>query len=146
MANKVRSLLLARVLGSIFFRRSNNKASRYARSSKSLFELIQQVANKTSSLGVAGSFSAAKEQVNLLVRMLRSYARGEYKGLPWKSLVRIVAVLIYFVSPLDLVPDFLPILGLTDDIALLLWVVNALGEDIEKFRRWENDRTSIKIG
>ncbi|WP_206512968.1 YkvA family protein [Larkinella soli] len=138
--------LLSAVLSSIFFRRSTQKASRYTRSGKSLMDLIRRVAEKSGSLGVGGSYSAARDQINLLVRMVRAYAKGEYRSLPSKTLVRLVAVLIYFVSPLDFLPDVLPVLGLTDDIALILWLVSSIGDDIEKFSQWERDRSSIKIG
>ncbi|WP_234733483.1 YkvA family protein [Tellurirhabdus bombi] len=142
MANNT---LLTRVLSSIFFRKSAGKASRYVRSSKSLFELINKVATKTSDLGVTGSYSAAKDQVGLLVRMVRAYAKGEYKAIPQKSLLSVVAVLLYFINPFDLILDVLPVIGFADDVALLLWLVNSIGSDIEKFRIWEEDRKTIKI-
>jgi len=143
MANRK---LLTTVLSSIFFRNSTKKAARYARSSKSLLALIQQVAEKTSVLGVTGSYAVAKDQINLLVRMVRAYAKGEYRAIPGKTLLRLVAVLVYFVSPIDVLPDFLPIVGMADDIALLLWLFSSLSDDFEKFSQWEKDRLSIKVG
>jgi uncharacterized membrane protein YkvA (DUF1232 family) len=143
MANRQ---LLSAVLKSMFFRRSTQQASRYARSSKSLLELIQQVATKTSAIGVGASYVAAKDHINLLVRMVRAYAKGEYRAISSKTLIRLVGVLVYFVSPLDFLPDFLPVLGLTDDIALILWLMSSIGDDIQKFSQWENDHASIKIG
>lgn len=141
----LRNVLLNRVLGSLFFRRSNKKAGRYARSGKSLLELIQQVAAKTSALGMSGSYGAVRDQVGLLVRMVRAYAKGEYRVLPQKSLISIVAVLVYFVSPIDLIVDVIPLIGFADDVALILWLFRSLSGDIEKFRQWEADRKTIKI-
>ena len=57
-------------------------------------------------------------------------------------MIRVIAVLIYFVSPIDILPDFLPIVGLTDDIALMLWLFSGIKDDIEKFRQWEHPATS----
>ncbi|GAA4452583.1 YkvA family protein [Nibrella saemangeumensis] len=143
MAN---SKLIAQVLASIFFRRSNVKAARYARNSRSLFGLVQQVLTK--SKGLTGSnIQDVRNHIALMARMVKAYASGEYKNIPWKSLIRMIAVLIYFVSPLDFIPDFLPIIGVTDDIALVFWLVSAMGTDIEKFRQWEESRkTTISIG
>ncbi len=83
-----------------------------------LFELAGEVVNKLKHVGFKGNLSEFQSSVQLLVRMVKAYSNGTYKNLPWKSLVSIVAVLIYFVSPIDLIPDFLPVIGITDDIAL----------------------------
>ena len=133
MANKS---LITRILTSIFFKRANIGAVRYARNSRSLFNLIREAVDKSG--GLSGSNIAAfREQLSVVTRLLRAYASGEYRQLPWKTLIRVIAVLIYFVSPIDVLPDFLPIIGLTDDIALMLWLFNGIRGDIEKFRQWE---------
>lgn len=133
MANKS---LVTRILTSLFFKRANIGAVRYARNSKSLFNLIRDAVNKSG--GLSGkNVTAFREQLSIITRLLKAYASGEYRQLPWKTLIRIIAVLIYFVSPIDILPDFLPIIGLTDDIALMLWLFSGMGDDIEKFRQWE---------
>ncbi len=133
--------LVARVLTSFFFKRANIGAVRYARNSKSLFNLIRDALNKSG--GLSGkNIGLFREQLGTVTRLLKAYASGEYRQLPWKTLIRVIAVLIYFVSPIDILPDFLPIVGLTDDIALMLWLFSGLGDDIEKFRQWEVGATT----
>lgn len=128
--------LITRILSSIFFKRANAGAVRYARNSRSLFELVREALEKSGGLSGA-NFATFREQLGIVARLVRAYASGEYRELPWKTLLRVVAVLIYFVSPIDILPDFLPIVGLTDDIALMLWLFNGIKDDIEKFRQWE---------
>ncbi|MEO6684399.1 MAG: YkvA family protein, partial [Dyadobacter sp.] len=111
-----------------------------------LFELAGEVVGKLKHVGFKGNLSEFQSSVQLLVRMVKAYSSGAYKNLPWKSLVSIVAVLIYFVSPIDLIPDFLPVIGITDDIALVLWLIRTLGEDIRKFSEWEKNEKTINIG
>ena len=133
--------LVTRILTSIFFKRANIGALKYARNSKSLFNLIRDAVNKSG--GLSGkNIAAFREQLSIVTRLLKAYASGEYRQLPWKSLIRIIAVLIYFVSPIDILPDFLPIVGLTDDIALMLWLFSGMGDDIEKFRQSESSATT----
>lgn len=133
MANKS---LITRILTSIFFKRANIGAVRYARNTKSLFNLIREALDKSG--GLSGkNVSAFREQLGVVTRLLKAYASGEYRQLPWKTLIRVIAVLIYFVSPIDILPDFLPIVGISDDIALMLWLFSAVTDDIEKFRQWE---------
>ena len=96
--------------------------------------------------GVKEGMAGALMQVQLLVRLVRAYASGEYRKLPLKSLVSIVGVLIYFVSPLDFIPDFLPIVGMADDLALVLWLFNSLSDDLDAFSQWEKQTKTINIG
>ncbi len=133
--------LLSRILTSIFFKRANIGAVRYARNTRSLMGLIREALDKSGGLSGA-NIAAFREQLGIVARLLKAYTSGEYRQLPWKTLIRVIAVLIYFVSPIDILPDFLPIVGLTDDIALMLWLFSAVKDDIEKFRQWEHATTS----
>jgi uncharacterized membrane protein YkvA (DUF1232 family) len=84
--------------------------------------------------------NAAKEKFFVLGRLIKAYALGQYREVPWKTILLIVAAIIYFVNPLDLVPDIIPLTGLTDDFAVLLWVYNSVSNEIEKFLAWEKSR------
>ena len=48
-----------------------------------------------------------------------------------------VAGLIYFIYPVDLIPDFIPVSGLIDDVAFIAWIYDYIKEDIDKFLEWE---------
>ena len=135
------SNLISRILSSIFFKRATDGAARYARNTRSLYDLIREAIDKSGGLSGA-NFTAFREQLGVVTRLLKAYASGEYRQLPWKTLLRVIAVLIYFVSPIDILPDFLPIVGLTDDIALMFWLFNGIKDDIEKFREWEYTATN----
>ena len=84
--------------------------------------------------------TAAKEKFFVLGRLIKAYALGEYREVPWKTILLIVAAVIYFVNPLDLVPDIIPLTGLTDDFAVLIWVYNSVSNEIEKFLEWEKNK------
>lgn len=133
MAN---SSLISRILTSIFFKRANVGAVRYARNSRSLFQLVKDALAKSGGLS-GNNIAAFRDQLGIVTRLVRAYASGEYRQLPWKTLISIVAVLLYFVNPLDIIPDILPIVGFADDIALVGWLFSSIGSDIEKFRQWE---------
>ena len=75
-----------------------------------------------------------------LTRLLRAWARREYTAVPWRTLIAVVAVLIYFLNPFDLIPDFLPTLGLVDDATLVALVVASISEDLARFREWEAEQ------
>jgi len=138
--------MITRILKSIFFKKATGKAGRYVNNSARLFELAKDVMGKMNKVGFKGNLAEVAGSIQVLIRMVRAYASGEYKGLPWKSMVSVVAVLIYFVSPIDLVPDFLPVIGIADDVALIVWLVKSMGSDIAKFSQWEKQSKTINIG
>ena len=84
--------------------------------------------------------NAAKEKFFVLGRLLKAYALGDYREIPWKTLLLIVASIIYFLNPLDLIPDLIPLTGLTDDFAVLLWVYNSASNEVDKFLNWEKNK------
>ena len=77
-------------------------------------------------------------RIYLLMRMIKAQFAGEYTEIPWKTLTMIAGALLYFVTPIDLIPDFIPALGFTDDITIVYWVIRSIQEEIEKFELWEN--------
>jgi uncharacterized membrane protein YkvA (DUF1232 family) len=83
------------------------------------------------------SFTATRQKLSELGRLLSAYARGEYRRIPGKVIISITAALLYFMNPFDLIPDALPALGLTDDLAVLSWVYQNLSRELSAFREWE---------
>jgi len=81
--------------------------------------------------------SSVKEHFFILSRLVKSYATGKYKAIPWKAMITVLAAVLYFLNPLDLIPDFIPGVGLTDDVGVVLWVFTTLKAEIDKFLEWE---------
>jgi uncharacterized membrane protein YkvA (DUF1232 family) len=81
-----------------------------------------------------------KDKFFILGRLIKAYALGQYKAIPWKTLVIIVAAVLYFLNPLDFIPDLIPIAGLADDFGVLLWVYSAVNGEVDKFLTWERSQ------
>lgn len=77
------------------------------------------------------------EELKAFLRLVRAYIDGDYRAISWESLVLIVAGIIYVVSPLDAIPDFLLPLGLIDDAAVVVFVMGAVVAEVEDFIEWE---------
>ncbi len=75
-----------------------------------------------------------------LIRLVRAWARGEYRRVAWKSIAVAAAALLYFLNPFDAVPDFLPAVGLLDDASLIALVVASLRGEVQRFGEWEKAR------
>lgn len=78
-------------------------------------------------------------------RLLKCYATGEYRDISFESLALILASIIYFVMPFDVLPDFLVGMGLLDDAALLGWMLRSVADDIKRFIDWENKGKPVVI-
>ena len=86
---------------------------------------------------VKGMASHTLEQAKTLIRMVGATLSGRYKGLSKGNLILITTAVLYFLSPLDLIPDAIPFIGFVDDIAIIGWVLNSLGEELDKFASFE---------
>lgn len=83
---------------------------------------------------------SVRQKFFVLGRLIKAYAQGDYRQVSWKTILLVVAAVVYFINPIDLLPDLIPIAGLTDDFGILLWVYNSLHTEIDKFILWEKSR------
>ena len=126
-----------------FFALALKKAASLVGKRTRVMLLLAQLANKLRMVNWKDvKLSDAKYKFSVLGRLMRAYAQGEYQGIALRNVLLILAAIIYFVSPIDLLPDFLPITGLTDDLGVLLWVYNTVNTEIDKFLTWEKTRLS----
>ena len=51
-----------------------------------------------------------------------------------------VVAIIYFVVPIDLMPDWIPLAGFVDDAAVLVFVIAQIKSDLDKYLKWEADK------
>ncbi len=72
-----------------------------------------------------------------LVRLVRSYASGEYRDIKNSTIISGLAILLYILSPIDLIPDFIPVVGFLDDLSLVSWFIEKFPGEIIRFREWE---------
>ena len=78
-----------------------------------------------------------------LVRLVRSYASGDYRQIQTSTIIAGLAVLLYVLSPIDLVPDFIPVFGFLDDLSLIGWFIGKFQGEISRFREWEQTSAHV---
>jgi uncharacterized membrane protein YkvA (DUF1232 family) len=108
-------------------------------------KLAGEVVRLASSGKYAARFAGMKHKLLSLSRMVRCYSRKEYMDIPWQTIVLVTAALIYFVTPVDAIADFLPVIGFTDDAAVILAVFSSVSKDVERFLAWEADRSGTPL-
>ena len=78
-----------------------------------------------------------RDDVPRLIRLGAAIARGEYRRIPWKTVFFVAAGLLYFVTPADLIPDFILGTGFLDDAVIVAYVMKAIRDDLTRFEDWE---------
>jgi len=100
---------------------------------KKLFELAGSKASRVS--------FAELENLKLLLRMAKAVWRGQFK-LSLKTYVMVVGALLYFLAPVDAIPDFVPLLGFLDDASVIAWVIKQIAQELEEFKAFEKQQES----
>ncbi len=78
-----------------------------------------------------------------MIVLIRDFAKGDYRDIPWVSIAAITAAVLYFVNPFDLIPDFIPVLGYVDDATIIALVLKFIGGDLNKYRYWRKKRAEV---
>jgi len=78
-----------------------------------------------------------------LLRLLAAYASGEYRDVDTRTIIAVIAVLIYFLNPMDVIPDFVATFGFVDDLTLLAYVIKTFKTEIDKFIEWEMEGSDV---
>ena len=131
------------VAGSAVFKKFLGVAQSYISQPTRLKTLLTDAYQKAAEKNEVGHLAhEAWTTLQSLFRLIRTSASGEYTGVPATTVVAAVAVLIYFLSPIDLIPDFIPVLGMLDDMALVAWFSSSVKHELDKFHEWETTKAA----
>jgi|GEM_PF-270480 len=132
---KSRSRKASSAVGSKYFKRAQAKA----RTILSDPEKLQKIADEShrSAAARSGPFTEVMDDFRVLVRLVVAYSRGHYREIRPDSLLLVVTGLIYVVSPLDLIPDVVPVAGFLDDAVVIGFVIKSVRSELDAFREWE---------
>ena len=101
---------------------------------KKVLDKQNEIEKKFSGHGPLGKFVA---DMKLLFSVIKDYASGEYREIPWYSIAAIVFALLYVLSPVDLIPDFIPIIGYIDDALVVAACLGLIDQDLHKYKEWK---------
>ena len=79
------------------------------------------------------------ESFKIMWSLLQDYWAGDYTAVPWKLLASIGFAVAYLVSPIDIIPDFIPILGFVDDAAVFALVLSAFQSELNDYQEWKKN-------
>ncbi len=109
-----------------------------ARGTGKLLEIMETLTVKLDPLVKVPIVGDTVAEVQDIVYMLNDYYRGQYKEIPVSVLIGCGAVVLYLASPIDLIPDNIPILGFIDDALIINFFLDmCIERELKKYREWK---------
>ncbi|WP_443944582.1 YkvA family protein [Pedobacter sp. AW1-32] len=124
-----------------YFRKSESKASAILNDKTKASKTIKDALGKA--VSNKGELDGVWAKLLLLFAVSKDYVAGNYTHIPKRSIVAILGGLVYFLSPVDVVPDFIPVLGFIDDIFVLNLVYKQVVKDLEAYKIWKDKQEHI---
>jgi uncharacterized membrane protein YkvA (DUF1232 family) len=121
-------------------RRGVARAEGLVRHPTELLTLLTKAERRLDRIGV-GPLTPIKRDLQTLLRLMRAYGEGRYRQVSGKNAALAALGIVYLVSPLDVVPDFLPG-GFADDAAVIGFIVRKIRTELVAFEAWERAQGS----
>lgn len=112
------------------------KAQEYLNDPHKISSLLKKAFEKGNSRKEA--LGEAWDKLRLFIDFLKAYSSGEYRQVSKGTILTVFGAIIYFVSPLDLVPDFIVGLGILDDAAVIGFAIKRISVELEEFKMWKH--------
>jgi uncharacterized membrane protein YkvA (DUF1232 family) len=121
------------------FRRALSRAGNYLPNASKTLKLVDEATRKSDQH--VDRFKTLWNDFHAMSRLVRCWINGTYRRVPVKTILWVLAALIYFVDPFDLIPDAIPLIGYVDDMTIVGFVINGIRGDLSRFLEWEDSRS-----
>jgi uncharacterized membrane protein YkvA (DUF1232 family) len=116
--------------------RFGNQVEAIAKQEAKVKVLLSDVGQKLVKASKNSKIQQVVEPMSIFMRMVKSHFSGTHK-LSNSTLGMVLLALVYFLSPFDLMPDFLGLVGFVDDVSVVLAVYAKIKTEVNEFLEWE---------
>jgi uncharacterized membrane protein YkvA (DUF1232 family) len=124
---------------SLAFRKATAEAASCANNPERLRKLLLDAREKLNHTP-RGPFAETWPYLMAMIRLIRACQQREYQDISARNLLVVVSAILYFVSPFDVIPDSVPILGHIDDAFVVRLALRSVGADLDTFMAWETSK------
>jgi uncharacterized membrane protein YkvA (DUF1232 family) len=125
------------------FEKLKKRAEALLKDPDAAMKVVDDAARKASRDGKR--LEGVKNDFLNLIQMLRAYFRGDYKKLPWTTIISALAAVLYFLNPFDVIPDFILGFGMLDDATVIAFCLRSIKQDLDKFTAQKDPKKEEKI-
>jgi uncharacterized membrane protein YkvA (DUF1232 family) len=118
-----------------FFSQSTNKAKEIVDDKEKTKKVLQEAMDLAEK--IKGPLEKVWDILKLMFWIVSDWILGKYKAVPIGSIIAIIAALIYLISPIDAIPDPIPVIGYIDDVFVIGLVFAQVRADLEKYEIWK---------
>lgn len=110
----------------------------YIKNPEKVEELLKSLTDKQK---IADAVTEKLKDFPIMIDMLKDYFSKSYTTIPLRSILLILAAILYVVNPFDLISDVLGPIGWTDDIAVCGAALKSIDSDLQEYKKWKNNQT-----
>ena len=116
------------------------KASKLIKDKNKTEEFLQKLENKLKEIPKIGN---TLSMIPILISLVRSYIKGEYKNVPLGTIIAVLSALIYVFMILDFIPDSIPGAGYIDDALVIGACIRLVRSDVEEYQKYRKEKGLI---
>ncbi|MEA4921421.1 MAG: DUF1232 domain-containing protein [Clostridiaceae bacterium] len=113
------------------------EAEEYVKDPEKFERFVERLEKKLKKIPKFGEYAS---DIACMISLIRSYIKKEYTDIPIGSIVGITSALVYIVTPWDLIPDAVPVIGYADDLAVIMFALRMVHTDIEEYKVWRKEK------
>lgn len=121
------------------FEQFKNRAAKLLNNSEQIQDTLKRAFEKA--LQNEGPIAEVFNDLKLLLSLVKDYISGAYREIPYGAILAALGGILYFLSPIDFIPDFIPGIGLIDDVFVLGLVLKQIHNDLLKYEAWKYYRS-----
>ena len=100
---------------------------------KKVFDNEDKIMGKMNDMNLKGFI----EEVKIFFLMLKDFFTRKYTEVPVGTIMAIAGSLLFVLSPIDIIPDFIPVVGFLDDAGVIAACMNFVKIDLENYKKFK---------
>jgi uncharacterized membrane protein YkvA (DUF1232 family) len=82
-------------------------------------------------------------RLRAIPRLIGTVLNGTYPGMGKSKLAMMGLGVLYIISPVDVIPEFLLLIGVVDDFGVFLWLMGSLLGESGRYVDWEKEHIRV---
>lgn len=98
---------------------------------------LEQASKKLEPLTALPFIGDSIADIQDIISMLDDYYHGRYKKVPFVVILGSLTIVAYLLSPFDIIPDNVPLIGFVDDAFVINIIMElCVDKELERYRNW----------